>query len=102
MRKSQLPSIHRSLSLPKHRYVYSRKLYLTKLNYIDSILLKFMYQTTNIRSTKSHVFILKRTDTKTTGKNYEWRGFRVFASFLWINLPFLPDKLNSFLILKNV
>ena len=42
---------------------------------------------TNLRSTKSSFFILKRTDTKTTCKNYGWRDFRVFAPFLWNDLP---------------
>ena len=64
-----------------------------KLHCIYLILLKFIYQAEqildplNLRSTKSNLLILKRTDTKTTCKNYGWRDFRVFAPILWNNLP---------------
>ena len=37
-----------------------------------------------LRSTKSDILILKRIDTKSTGKNYGWR---VFDTFLWNSLP---------------
>ena len=41
---------------------------------------------TNLRSTKSNLLILKRTesDTKTTCKKYGWLDFRVFAPFYGI------------------
>ena len=50
---------------------------------------------TNLRSTKSNVLILKRKDTKTTCKNYEWRDFRVFAPFLWNDLPVFIRQTES-------
>ena len=50
---------------------------------------------TNLRSTKSNVLILKRKDTKTTCKNYGWRDFRVFAPFLWNDLPVFIRQTES-------
>ena len=50
---------------------------------------------TNLISTKSDVLILKRKDTKTTCKNYGWRDFRVFAPFLWNDLPVFIRKTES-------
>ena len=50
---------------------------------------------TNLRSTKSNALILKRKDTKTTCKNYGWRDFRVFAPFLWNDLPVFIRQTES-------
>ena len=50
---------------------------------------------TNLRSTKSNVLILKRKDTKTTCKNYGWRDFRIFAPFLWNDLPVFIRQTES-------
>ena len=50
---------------------------------------------TNLRSTKSNVLILKRKDIKTTCKNYGWRDFRVFAPFLWNDLPVFIRQTES-------
>ena len=50
---------------------------------------------TNLRSTQSNVLILKRKDTKTTCKNYGWRDFRVFAPFLWDDLPVFIRQTES-------
>ena len=49
----------------------------------------------NLRPTKSNVLILKRKDTKTTCKNYGWRDFRVFAPFLWNDLPVFIRQTES-------
>ena len=67
-----------------------------KLHCIYPILLKFMYQAEKILDPlKSNLLILKRTDTKTTCKNYGWRDFRVFVPILWNNLPVLVRQTES-------
>ena len=55
---------------------------------------------TNLRSIKSNVIILKRTNTKTTFKNYGWRYFIVFAPFLWNILPVTIRQTES--IVKEI
>ena len=55
----------------------------------------------NLRSTKSNLLILKRTDTKTTCKNYGWRDLRVFAPFSWGNLPVFIRQTESIDNFKN-
>ena len=56
---------------------------------------------TNLRSTKSNVLIIKRKDTKTTCKNYGWRDFRVFAPFLWNDLPVFIRQTESIVNFKK-
>ena len=43
----------------------------------------------SLRSANPDLFLLKRTDSKSTTKTYGWRAFSVYAPFLWNNLPML-------------
>ena len=41
------------------------------------------------------MWLVKNKDTKTTCKNYGWRDFRVFAPFLWNDLPVFIRQTES-------
>ena len=70
--------------------------------YSSALVEMYVPSRTNVRSTKSDVLILKGTNTKTTAKNYEWRGFRVFALFLWNNLPIFIRQTESIFYFLNI
>ena len=69
--------------------------------YLCALFDRYVPGRSSLRSANPDLFLLKRTDSKSTTKTYGWRAFSVYAPFLWNNLPMLLRQSENVNIFKQ-
>ena len=70
--------------------------------YLCALVDRYVPGMSSLRSANPDLFLLKRTDSKSTTKTYGWRAFSVYAPFLWNNPPMLLRQSENVKILREI